>query len=320
VIVLESSNPTIEQKPKYQRMKRMWKILVRDKYLLLMFLPFIVFYIVFSYIPMVGLNIAFRDFRPGGGIFGGDWVGLQWFRQFFNSIFFGRLVRNTVLLSLYELLWGFPVPILFAICINEVRHSLTKRVVQTVSYLPFFVSTVVMVGILHNFFNINDGIVNRVIVALGGERVNFLTSTQWFRTLFVGSGIWQGFGFASIIYIAAITGIDPTYYEAAKMDGISKFKEVFYITIPMISQTIIILLLLQIGGLMSTGFEKVFLMQTPVTFEVSDVITTYVFRRGIGNFDFSFGAAVGFFNSVVTFIFVYTANRISRVVTNAGLW
>lgn len=296
------------------------KRVLRDRYLVAMFLPFLIYYVVFSYIPMSGLIIAFKDFKPGGGIYGGSWVGMKWFVQFFESQYAYRLVRNTVLISLYSLAFGFPVPILFAVCVSEIRSSGFRRVVQTASYLPHFISTVVMVGILNNFFTMNNGIVNNIITRLGGQQVNFLINPRWFRTLYVGSGIWQGFGFSSIIYIAAITGIDPTLYEAGRIDGITRFKQVYYITLPMILPTIIILFIMQLGRVMSVGFEKVFLMYSSAVYETADVISTYVYRKGIESSNYSFGSAVGLFNSLINFGFVYLANRILRSVTQTSLW
>jgi putative aldouronate transport system permease protein len=195
-----------------------------------------------------------------------------------------------------------------------------RRIVQTASYLPHFISTVVVVGMIHMFFSMSNGIVNTIIAKLGGESINFLINPKWFRTLYVGSGIWQHFGFNSIIYIATITGIDPSMYEVAKIDGITKFKEVIYITIPLIAPTIIILFILQLGNIMNVGFEKVFLMYSPAIYETADVISTYVYRKGIEGSSYSFGTAIGFFNSVINFAFVYIANRISRAITQTSLW
>ena len=302
------------------RSRRFIKALKRDKYLLLMFLPIAVYYIVFHYVPMTGAIVAFKQFKPGHGIYGGDWVGLKWFIQFFKSPFAFRTVRNTVLISLYSILYGFPLPILFAVCVTEIRSNAVRRVVRTVSYLPHFISTVVLVGMINNFFSMNHGLVNDLIVRLGGKPVNFLINPAWFRTLYVGSGVWQSFGFNSIIYIAAITGIDPSLYEAGKIDGITKFQEVVYITIPMISQTIIMLFIMQLGRIMSVGFEKVFLMYSPAVYETADVISTYVYRKGIESNNYGFGSAVGLFNSVVNFAFVFIANQVCRKLTNSSLW
>ncbi len=300
--------------------KTLMRRLFRDRYLILMVLPAIAFYVIFSYLPMTGLVIAFKDFTPGNGIYSGDWVGMKWFSRFFNSAFFGRLLGNTFLLSFYSLLFGFPAPIIFALCINEVRNQRVKRTIQTVSYLPYFFSTVVVVGMVHNLFSYNDGIVNHCIELLGGERINFFMRADWFRPLYVGSGVWQNFGFSSIIYIAAILGINPELYESASMDGISKFKEAWYITLPMILPTILILLLLDVGSLMSVGFEKVYLMSNAATYSTADVISTYVYRMGIISNKYSYSTAIGLFNSLMNFAFVFAANRLSRKLTNAALW
>ena len=292
----------------------------RDKYLFLMFIPAAIYYIVFHYIPLSGVVIAFKNFQPGNGIYAGEWVGLKWFQEFFHSIFAGRLIRNTVLLSLYSLIFGFPLPIIFAVCVSEIKWMKPRRIIQTVSYIPYFISTVVRVGMIKNFFSLNDGIVNQIIEALGGKRINFMMSADWFRPLYVGSGIWKSFGFDSIIYIAAIAGVDPSLYEAAKLDGITKFKEVYHITLPSIAPTILMLFILSLGSIMSVGFEKVYLMYSPAVYETADVISTYVYRKGIESNSLSFATAIGLFNSVINFLFVYGANRLSRKATQTSLW
>lgn len=306
--------------PALPRKTRVIRALKRDKYLFLLFLPILVWYVVFCYVPLTGLVIAFKDFKPGMGIYGGNWVGLKWFIQFFQSAFAPRLIRNTILISLYSLIFGFPVPILFAICITELKSNAVRRTVQTVSYLPHFISTVVVVGMIKNFLSMNDGVVNNLIALLGGERINFMMNARYFRTIYVASGVWQSFGYSAIIYIAAILGIDPSLYESAKIDGITKFKEARYITIPMIAPTIIILFIMQLGSLMNVGFEKVFLLYSPGVYETSDVISTYVYRKGIESNAYSFSTAVGLFNTVINFIFVFGANQLSRRVTQTSLW
>lgn len=299
---------------------RFVKAFKRDKYLFLLFLPIFIWYCVFCYAPLAGIVIAFQDFRPGMGMFGGEWVGLKWFQQFFQSAFAWRLIRNTALLAGYSIIFGFPIPIIFAICISEINNNNVKRVVQTVSYLPHFISTVVIVGMLHNMLSLNGGIVNTIVQFFGGEPQAFLMDKRWFRTVYVASGVWQNFGFNSIIYIAAIVGIDPSLYESAKIDGITKFKEVWYITLPMIASTIIILFILQLGRIMSVGFEKVFLMYSPAVYDTADVLSTYVYRKGIESNSYSFASAVGLFNSVINFAFVYGSNTICRKLTNTSLW
>lgn len=293
----------------------------RDRYLLLMTVPLIIYYIIFHFIPLSGIIIAFKKFKPGGGsIYAGNWVGLKWFIEFFSSPFAYRTIRNTVLLSVYSIVFGFPIPIIFAICVTELRSNKVRRAVQTVSYLPHFISTVVLVGMIQNMFTTNTGIVNNIIAALGGKRITFLMAPDWFRPLYVGSGIWQNFGYSSIIYIAAIVGIDPTLYEAGSIDGITKFKQVYYITLPMISSTIAILFIMRLGSLMSIGFEKVFLMYSPAVYETADVISTYVYRKGIESNNFGYATAVGLFNSVINFCLVILANTVSRKLTDTGLW
>ena len=296
------------------------KRIYRDRHLILMSIPAVAFYLIFSYIPMTGIVIAFKNFQPGLGLYTGEWVGMKWFNRFFSSVYFERLLRNTFLLSFYSLLFGFPVPILFALCISEVRNIRVKRAIQTISYLPYFFSTVIVVGMVRNFLSLNDGIVNDIIEMLGGERINFFMRADWFRTIYVCTSIWQHFGFSSIIYIAAIIGISPELYESASLDGINKFQEVWYITLPMIKPTVLILFLLEIGNLMSVGYERVYLMYNPSTYDTADVISTYVYRQGIEMTKYSFSAAIGLFNSVMNFAFVFTANCITKKMTNSSLW
>ncbi len=292
----------------------------RDKYLLLLFLPVAVYYVVFQYVPMAGIVLAFQDFLPGRGVFGSPWVGLHWFEQFFGSVYFTRTVRNTLLINVYSLLFGFPFPILFALVLNEVRAMAFKRTVQTVSYLPHFVSTVVVVGMLVNFLSPTDGIVNTLIKNLGGKPIFFMAEPSWFRALYVGSGIWQEFGWGSIIYLAALAGIDPQLYEAARIDGAGRFQQMLHVTLPGIAPTIVILLILSIGNLLSVGFEKVILMYSPATYETADVISSYVDRRGIVGAEFSYAAAVGLFNSVVNFLLLMAANWLSKKANQTSLW
>lgn len=310
----------IAQSNKKDFKKRFIDAIKRDKYLFLLILPAFIYYLTFNYLPMAGVVIAFKNYSPGKGIWGGDWVGLKWFIQFFQSAFAPRLIRNTVLISFYSILFGFPVPIIFAICVTEIKNSKIRRTVQTVSYLPHFVSTVAMVGIIKNMMAVNDGLFNNLLEVMGMERINFLMVPGYFRTIYVASGVWQSFGYSSIIYIAAITGIDPSLYESAKIDGITKFKEAWYITIPMISQTIIMLFIMRLGTIMSVGFEKVFLLYNEAVYETADVISTYVYRKGIESSSYSFSAAVGLVNSVINFAFVYASNMVSRKVTNSSLW
>jgi putative aldouronate transport system permease protein len=300
--------------------KSLGQLIRRDKYLLLMFVPIFLYYVIFLYLPMGGIVIAFKNFMPGHGIFGGEWVGFKWFVQFFHSIYFWRLIRNTFLLAFYPLLFGFPVPVLFAICIVELKNGYFRRFAQTVTYLPHFISTVIIAGMIVNFLSPEDGIINVILSTLGMAKINFMMEPGWFRSIFTASDIWQSFGFNSIIYIAAILGIDQEMYDSGKMDGVNKFQEVWHLTLPSIKPTIVILLLLSLGGIMSVGFEKVFLLYNGATYSTSDVISTYVYRQGIVSQNFGFASAVGLFNSVITFVLVFTVNRISRRLNEMSLW
>ena len=297
-----------------------WKLVKRDRYLILMFLPILAYYIVFHYLPMTGIVIAFKDFMPGHGIYYGKWVGFKWISQFLHSPYAWRLVRNTLILSCWHIMIGFPTPIFFAVCVCEISHPRVKKTLQTVSYLPHFISTVVMVGMMKNFFSLNNGIVNVARTYFGLEQISFFQEPSWFRPLHVGSGVWQNFGWSSIIYISAITGIDPELYEAGDLDGISRAGKARHITIPMILPTIIILLIMELGSLMSVGFEKVFLMYNSAVYETADVISTYVYRKGISEAETSFASGVGVFNSVVNFILVYSSNAVCKKLTGSSLW
>ncbi|MFC5407602.1 ABC transporter permease [Cohnella soli] len=294
-----------------------WK---RDKYIWLLLSPVLVYYAVFHYAPMYGIIIAFKDYSPVKGIWGSPWTGLLWFREFFDSIYFGRLLTNTLKLSLYGLLWGFPIPILFALLLNELKQGVFKKVVQTVSYLPHFISIVVICGLVVSFVSPTTGIVNVLLKQLGLAPIHFLAEPEWFRTIYIGSGIWQSFGWNSIIYIAAIASINPELYEAAVTDGASRWEKMRYITLPGIFPTIMILLMLNFGSLLSVGFEKIILLYNPSTYETADVISTYVYRKGLLDSDFSFAAAVSLFNSVINFMLLVLFNRLSRKVTEVSLW
>jgi putative aldouronate transport system permease protein len=268
---------------------------------------------------MYGLVIAFENYSPARGMLGGPWVGFKWFEQFFQSQFFWQLLRNTLLLSIYGLIFSFPIPIFLAIMLNEVKSGWFKRTAQSISYLPHFISTVIIVGMVVNFLS-PDGLINNVIAALGGERHNYMIMPEWFRAIYITSGVWQSMGWNSIIYLAAIAGIDAELYEAATVDGASRLRQIWSITLTSILPTIIILFIMNMGSLLSVGFEKIILMYTPLTYETADVINTYVYRRGIGGGEFSFGSAVGLFQSAVNLIVIITANTISRKVTETSLW
>jgi len=298
-----------------------WRTVVRDlrrnRHVYLMLAPIVLYYLVFHYGPMYGAVIAFQDFNPVKGVFGSKWVGLQNFQDFFASVYFARLMVNTVAISVLDLVFGFPAPIILALLLNELRWNPFKRLVQTVSYLPHFISVVVVVGMLFDFFA-RDGVVNDLLAA--SSPTAFMQSPEWFRQLFVGSGIWQQVGWGSIVYLAAIANIDPQLYDAAKVDGANRFRLIRHVTLPGILPVIVILLILRLGSIMSVGYEKILLMYNPLTYETADVISTYVFRRGILQADFSFSAAVGLFNSLINFGLLLAANRISRRLTETSLW
>ena len=276
----------------------------------LLLLPVIIFFIVFSYIPMVGVLMAFQNYNMRLGFFGSEWVGFAHFVDFFNSHHFVRVIRNTFLISFYDLLL-FPAPIVFALLLNELRSLSFKRVVQTISYMPFFISTVVFAGIILNFFS-STGAMTQVISFFGGPSGNLIGQPGMFRAIFVGTGLWQSLGFSSIIYVAALAGVDQELYEAARMDGASRLRQTWHITLPGIAPTITILLILRLGQLLNVGFERIILLYGPATFETADVIASFVFRRGLLEVDFSFGAAVGLFNSVVSLTLILLANYGAR--------
>jgi putative aldouronate transport system permease protein len=282
--------------------------------------PVIAFYIIFEYIPMYGVQIAFKNFVATKGIWGSSWVGFDHFERFFNSYFFWRLIENTLGLSLLQLAFGFPIPILLALMINEVRLKMFKKFVQTITYAPHFLSTVVLVGMIVIFLSPQTGIVNQLIVLLGGESISFMTEPDWFKSIYVSSGVWQQMGWSSIIYLAALAGIDPQLHEAAKVDGASRLQRIWNVNLPGIMPTIVILLILNMGSVMSIGFEKVYLMQNDLNMDSSDVISTYVYRTGIIQAQYSFSAAVGLFNSVINMILLVLVNFTAKRLNETSLW
>lgn len=302
------------------RKKNSVKVLNKNKYYILMVLPAVISVFIFCYIPMYGVLIAFQNYKIGSGILGGEWVGLKHFKEFFQSIYFGRVLKNTFLLGIYSVIWGFPAPLIFALFINEVKNRHIKKVVQTVSYFPHFISVVVLVGMVKNFLDPSNGIVNTFIQAFGGDPVSFMNESGWFRTIYVGSGIWQGFGWSSIIILSALTALDPTMYESAEIDGASRMQRILQITIPNLMPTLAILLIMNLGGVMNASLEKVLLMYHPAIWDVSDVIQTYVYRKGILEGAQSFGTAVGLFNSLVNILLLVISNKAARRLTGSSLW
>jgi len=290
-----------------------------NKYLYLMILPVLAYYVIFHYAPMYGALIAFKDYSPMKGILGSDWAGLKHFEDFFGSYYFWRILKNTILISLYTLVFEFPAPIILALLINEVRNKAFKRTAQTITYMPYFISLVVICGIITDFTN-SDGLINRLFMLFGYDGQAMLQKPELFRPIYVLSEIWQRIGWESIIYIAALMSVDLEQYEAARIDGASRWKQMLYITLPGILPTIAIMLILRMGNLMNVGFEKIILLYNPVTYETADVISSFVYRKGLLEFGWSYGSAVGLFNSVINLALLVTANWISRRVNNSSLW
>ena len=284
-----------------------------------MFLPALAYYVIFCYAPMYGAIIAFKNFIPGRGIWNSAWVGLKHFEYFFNGMFFGRLMRNTFLLNLYDVIFGFPAPIILAILLHELRGVKFKTTVQTTFYMPYFVSMVVVCGIIMDFVA-TEGVVNDILAFFGMQPRNLLQDKSLFRPIFVATNIWQFAGWTSIIYIAALGGINQEFYDAAYVDGCGRFKRVLHVTLPGLRSIIVIMLILRLGNMMTVGFEKVILLYNPLTYETADVIASYVFRKGLLEGDYSFATAIGLFNSVINFMFLIAANWYSRKLSEDSLW
>lgn len=297
-------------------LKKQWS---KYKYIYIMLIPVLLYYIVFCYIPMYGVTIAFKNFIPSKGILRSPWVGFQHFKSFFESYYFWRLIKNTLGINIYSLVVGFPAPIILALLLNEVRNAHYKRIVQTVSYLPHFVSIVIISGMILQFTSRN-GLINQILSLFGLEKIPFMLRPEWFWTVYVFSGIWQNAGWNSIIYLAALSNIPTEIYEASEIDGANRWRQAIYITIPGISPTIIILLILNIGSLMSVGFEKIILLYNPSIYETADVISSFVYRKGIIEADFSYSAAVGLFNSIINFMLLISSNYMSRKISETSLW
>ena len=299
-----------------RRLKRDFK---KNRSLYLMIIPVVLFYILFHYKTMYGAIIAFYNYRPARGLEGSKWVGLDHFIYFFKSPFFMRTLKNTLAISFLNLLFAFPAPIILALLLNEVRNNHYKKIVQTVTYLPHFISSVVICGMLSSFC-LSTGLFNDIIEIFGGERIPLLQGTQYYRTVYIASDIWQTIGWSSIIYLAALSGVDKNLYEAAQLDGANKWKQTWHITIPGILPTIMIQLILRIGTLMSIGYEKTLLIYNPTNYAVSDIISTYNFRMGLELGDWSYATAIGLFNSVVNCILLVISNKLSKKYTENSLW
>lgn len=285
-----------------------------------MLVPVVAFFIIFKYVPMGGVAMAFNNFSPIKGIWGSKWVGLAHFQRFVSTFDFWNIIRNTITLSLYQLAVGFPVPILLALVLNEMRNGRYKKSIQTITYAPYFLSTVVLVGMVEAFLYKDTGLFNNIIAVLGGARVDFMSEEKYFQSIYVWSGVWRGAGWGSIVYMSALSAVDVQLYEAATIDGASRFKRLLYITIPSIIPTAVIMLILDCGNIMNLGFEKVYLMQNPMNLNTSEVISTYVYKVGLVQSQYSYSTAVNLFNSVINLIFLLTVNKISKLLTDSSLW
>ncbi|RXZ80053.1 sugar ABC transporter permease [Paenibacillaceae bacterium] len=291
----------------------------KQRYLFLMVLPGFLIVLVFSYFPMYGIQIAFKKYSAAQGIWGSEWVGFKYFVLFFKDPTALRVLKNTFLLGFYSLLWGFPAPIILALLFNELKHSVFKKVVQTISYLPHFISTVIIVGIIRTFTE-REGLFNKAVSLFGLDPIVFLSEPSWFRTIFISTNIWQGIGFGTILYLAALSSVDPTLYDVANIDGASRWRKVWNINWPHIKPTTIILFILSISGILGTDFQKVLLLYNPDTYEVADVIGTYLYREGIMGSRFEYTTAIGLFQSLVAFILLVAANKLSRKVSETSIW
>ncbi|WP_371129185.1 ABC transporter permease [Paenibacillus sp. OK076] len=299
----------------------MKKELVRNRYVYLMLVPVVAYYLIFSYGPMYGLLMAFQEsYSPVKGILAGEWVGFDNFTMFFESYYFWRLIKNTLILSFYSIVFGFPAPIILALLLNEVRKKWFRSTVQTISYMPHFISVVVVVGMLKTFSALDGGLFNVIRDFFDLQPIMFLAEKDMFRPMYILSNIWQGAGWASIIFLAALSGIDPQLYEASKIDGAGRWRQLLHITLPGIMPTIVIMLILRMGAVMNADFQKILLMQTAPTYETSDVISTFVYRSGILEGNYTYSTAIGLFNGVINFALLIMANAISRKLNSTSLW
>ncbi|WP_099204533.1 ABC transporter permease [Scatolibacter rhodanostii] len=311
----------LSQKNSFKPKKMPFGRYIKNNYdLYIMLLPALAFIIIFAYLPMYGVLMAFQDFNPAQGIAGSPWVGLKHFERFFSIYTAKQIIVNTIVLSLYSIIVSFPFPIILALMLN---YSVSKRfgkMVQTVTYIPYFISITVLIGMMNIFFSPNYGIVNTVISALGGTTQTFMSDSSWFRHLYVWSGVWQNMGYSAIVYIAALSSVDPTLYEAATLDGASKLQRMRYIDIPTIMPTCVIMLLLSLGSIMGVGFEKVYLMQNDRNSAISEVISTYVYKVGLLDGRYSFSSAVNLFNSIINFTLLIFVNKVSKKISDISLW
>ncbi|MET3851658.1 putative aldouronate transport system permease protein [Paenibacillus sp. OAE614] len=306
--------------PKKKTHKSLWKRIILNWELYLFIAPAFFYFLIFCYGPMYGIQIAFKNFIPTKGITGSPWVGFDHFVRFFHSYYFWDLLWNTLSISLYSLVVGFPIPIILALAFNEVRNGFFKKLSQTVTYAPHFISMVVMAGMIITFLSPSTGIVTHMIEGLGLKSPDFLTDPRWFKTMYVFSDVWQSAGWGTIIYLAALSGVDPGLHEAAIIDGASRFQRLRHINIPVLVPTMTILLILNMGSLLGVGFEKILLLQNPLNMSSSDVISTFVYRSGLVDAQYSFSTAIGLFNSVINAVLLIVVNQIVRRTSENSLW
>ncbi|MBP3644841.1 MAG: sugar ABC transporter permease [Clostridia bacterium] len=318
-ISLNAAAGSAVNRPRKSILKRLGENIRNHPLLYLLALPVVAYYIIFCYWPMYGVVIAFQNFKPALGIAGSKWVGLKHFDKFINGMYFGRLVRNTLSINLGMLLIGFPLPILFALLLNELPSRGFQRVTQTVTYMPHFVSTVVVCGLMLQFSG-STGILTRLLSYFGMKETNLFTVPSYFQPLYIGMNVWQNMGWDSIIFFAALTAIDPEQHEAALIDGAGRWRRMLHVTIPGIMPTVVILLIMRIGNLMSLGWDQIVLLYNERVYETADVISTYVYRTGLTKYEYSFGSAVGLFNSLINILLLVGANTISRKVNDTSLW
>ena len=309
------------EKPKTMKKRLGFKAVWKNNWqLYLLVLPAVIYFVVFNYLPLYGIQIAFKDYKAVDGIAGSAWVGLKHFKNFFNAYYFKRLLSNTLLLNVYYLLWSFPVPLILAILLNQIRGTKKKRFIQTSIYIPYFISTVVLAGMLYIFLSPTSGILNFARTALGLKAVDFMSDASAFRSIYIISGIWQAAGYGTILYIATLTGIDLSLYEAAEIDGASIWQKIRYIDIPSLIHTAMMVFILDCGKMLASDTNKALVMQTPGNIPTSDIIGVYVYNVGLGSGQFSYTAAIGLFINIINFILIVSVNRLSKRMTDVGLF
>jgi len=315
----KTTNPALPMIPHESFWARLRRNYIEHKMYYWLTIPILAYYIIFHYVPMGGIVIAFQNYRPAKGILGSAWVGFKHFRTFFNSIYAWRLIRNTLMINLLQLIFSFPAPIILALLLNEVRAARFKKTIQTISYMPHFISMVVICGLLVDFTG-SRGVITSILSAFGREPDNLLNHPELFRTIYVASDIWQQIGWGSIIYLATLSGTDPSLYEAAAIDGANRFQQLVHVTMPTLIPLIMLQLIMRLGQMMNLGYEKIILLYNGLTYETADVISSYVYRKGLQTGDFSFGTAISLFNSVVNIILLVTANTMSKKLTQESMW